>query len=412
MSQLDNTLKLLGITDTNIQVFGTRDEFHGRGSGRKKYLVIQAELTYTLRRCPSCGYNTLHPNGHKLTHVHIAGPMDRPVILELNKQRWRCSNCHSTCTATTPVVSTNHAIGHGLATHVLKLASKSLPAKTIASLTGISTNSVQRILTANIHPHASRRLPINLCFDEFRSTHGSMSFICIDADTHKSVKVLSDRLNRTIKQFFLSQYSTAERAAVQRVIMDMNASYQAFVHELFPNAELIIDRFHIIQLMGRTMDTIRTQCLKQLDKHSREYKVLKSLWRLFHKANPDAQNSRYLFGLNEYSTEQNAIDIGTDTFPAFKTAYETYIDLHDALMGRHADELKNIITNYQPNGTPLDTAMHTLRKNLNGVINAAKSSYSNGPIEGINRKIKELKRACYGFSNQANMFTRVYQLIA
>ncbi|PTV10489.1 ISL3 family transposase, partial [Lactobacillus helveticus] len=86
--------------------------------------------------------------GHKLTHVHIAGPMDRPVILELNKQRWRCSNCHSTCTATTPVVSTNHAIGHGLATHVLKLASKSLPAKTIASLTGISTNSVQRILTA------------------------------------------------------------------------------------------------------------------------------------------------------------------------------------------------------------------------------------------------------------------------
>ena len=119
------------------------------------------------------------------------------------------------------------------------------------------------------------------------------------------------------------------------------------------------------------MDTIRTQCLKQLDKHSREYKVLKSLWRLFNKANPDAQKSRYLFGLNEYSTEQNAIDIGTDTFPAFKTAYETYIDLHDALMGRHADELKYIITNYQPNGTPLDTAMHTLRKNLNGVINAA-----------------------------------------
>lgn len=45
MSQLDNTFKLLGITDTNIQVFGTREEFHGRGSGRKKYLVIQAELT-------------------------------------------------------------------------------------------------------------------------------------------------------------------------------------------------------------------------------------------------------------------------------------------------------------------------------------------------------------------------------
>ena len=226
------------------------------------------------------------------------------------------------------------------------------------------------------------------------------------------LKYLATALIEPSNSSFLVSTAPQNGAAVQRVIMDMNASYQSFVHELFPNAELIIDRFRIIQLMGRTMDTIRTQCLKQLDKHSREYKVLKSLWRLFHKANPDAQKSRYLFGLNEYSTEQNAIDIGTDTFPAFKTAYETYIDLHDALMGRHADELKNIITNYQPNGTPLDTAMHTLRKNLNGVINAAKSSYSNGPIEGINRMIKELKRACYGFSNQANMFTRVYQLIA
>lgn len=56
--------------------------------------------------------------------------------------------------------------------------------------------------------------------------------------------------------------------------------------------------------------------------------------------------------------------------------------------------------------------MATLRKNLTGVINAAKSPYSNGPIEGVNRKIKELKRSCYGFSNQENMFKRVYQLIA
>ena len=107
MSQLDNPLKLLGITDTNIQVFGTREEFHGRGSGRKKYLVIQAELTYTLRPLSQLWIQYVAPYGHKLTHVHIAGPMDRPVILELNKQRWRCSNCHSTCTATTPVVSTN-----------------------------------------------------------------------------------------------------------------------------------------------------------------------------------------------------------------------------------------------------------------------------------------------------------------
>ena len=116
------------------------------------------------------------------------------VILELNKQRWRCSNCHSTCTATTPVVSTNYAIGHGLATHMLKLASKSLPAKTIASLTGISTNSVQRILTANIHPHASRRLPINLFERPFLSYPNSS--LCVPMLAKKTVLSVGTYTNK------------------------------------------------------------------------------------------------------------------------------------------------------------------------------------------------------------------------
>lgn len=216
-----------------------------------------------------------------------------------------------------------------------------------------------------------------------------MSFICIDADTHKAVKVLGGRLNKDIKEFFINQYNVAQRAAVKRVVMDMNAAYQLIVHELFPNAEIIIDRFHIVQMIGRAMDQIRVTTLKQLD-----------------------GKSRYLFGLNEYSTQQNAIDLGTAVSPIFKTAYETYLAIHEALMDGHPRVLKRLITEYQPTGSVMDTAIATLRKNLPWIINAAKSPYSNGPIEGVNHKIKELKRTCYGFANQANMFVRVYQLIA
>lgn len=88
MSQLEGTRKLLGITDTNINIQDVREDFHGKGSGRKKYMVIHAELTYTLTNCPQCGFPDLHKNGHKLTHIHVEGPSDQPVLLELNKQRW------------------------------------------------------------------------------------------------------------------------------------------------------------------------------------------------------------------------------------------------------------------------------------------------------------------------------------
>ncbi|MGJ4013329.1 transposase [Levilactobacillus brevis] len=41
------------------------------------------------------------------------------------------------------------------------------------------------------------------------------------------------------------------------------------------------------------------------------------------------------------------------------------------------------------------------------MINSCRFSYSNGPIEGINRKIKTLKRNGYGFRNLTNFFNRI-----
>ena len=52
----------------------------------------------------------------------------------------------------------------------------------------------------------------------------------------------------------------------------------------------------------------------------------------------------------------------------------------------------------------MDIAIQTLRQNRKYVLNSAKFEYSNGPLEGINRKIKTLKRTCYGFANQKFFF--------
>ena len=48
-----------------------------------------------------------------------------------------------------------------------------------------------------------------------------MSFICLDADSHRLIALLGDRFNRTIKNFFIAHYSLAERTRVQTVTLDM-----------------------------------------------------------------------------------------------------------------------------------------------------------------------------------------------
>ncbi|WP_423789898.1 transposase [Liquorilactobacillus nagelii] len=48
---------------------------------------------------------------------------------------------------------------------------------------------------------------------------------------------------------------------------------------------------------------------------------------------------------------------------------------------------------------------------LKYVSNSCGSSLSNGPIKGINRKIKALKRICYGFKNMNHFYARILLIV-
>ena len=64
--------------------------------------------------------------------------------------------------------------------------------------------------------------------------------------SHDIVAILENRLTKTIREHFMNRYTNRERAAVKSVVVDLNAQY---IKALFPNARIIIDRFHIIQLV-------------------------------------------------------------------------------------------------------------------------------------------------------------------
>ncbi|MCR5748594.1 MAG: transposase [Lactobacillus sp.] len=51
--------------------------------------------------------------------------------------------------------------------------------------------------------------------------------------------------------------------------------------------------------------------------------------------------------------------------------------------------------------------MDTAKKNMAAVLNSVEYDFSNGPAEGINRRIKSLKRSCFGFGNLDNFRKRI-----
>ncbi|NEF99243.1 transposase, partial [Lactobacillus murinus] len=57
--------------------------------------------------------------------------------------------------------------------------------------------------------------------------------------------------------------------------------------KLFPNAKIIIDRFHIVQMLNRAVNSMRTDLMNRFDHNSKNYKLFKRNWKLFLKRYDD-----------------------------------------------------------------------------------------------------------------------------
>ena len=71
------------------------------------------------------------------------------------------------------------------------------------------------------------------------------------------------------------------------------------------------------------------------------------------------------------------------------------------------ERLIDVLENYRRSGQNMDTTISTLKKNMTAILNSVEYDFSNGPVEGINRRIKSLKRSCFGFRNLDNFRKRI-----
>ena len=91
-----------------------------------------------------------------------------------------------------------------------------------------------------------------------------MAFQYINTESGDILDILDQHDNFTIKNHFIVNYSLTDCKRVETVTIDMNASYVIVIRELFPNAKITIDRFHLVQLINRSMNKCRIQIMNQL----------------------------------------------------------------------------------------------------------------------------------------------------
>lgn len=375
-------------------------------------LVFYAELKTRPERCPVCGFiSKLVRYGSDQACVLVPSPSYRPTYMKLSRQRFRCELCRSVFQSETDYVRPHSTISTPVRQMVLFEALTNRSLSDIARRFHVADKTVQRIIDEEAAQHNYNQklwLPKHLAFDEFKATN-KMSFIWGDGDRHEIGAILPARTSYALTKYF-EGFPLNVRKQVQTVSLDLNAGYINLIPCLFPNAKVVVDRFHIVQMVSTALNMVRVQVMKSLPKCSKEYRFMKREWKVFLKDfnKLEASKPTYHVSVGYYETTVNLVAKCLDLNPAFRAAYEVYQDVLEAVRNRDATALESVLEHYRSLGNRMDQSIKTLKKYKKQVGNALRYDYSNGFLEGINSLIKKIKNTAYGYTNWHNFINRIF----
>lgn len=414
MSLLHSTKELLGIKDLNITLLDKKPTYGIRAGTISQ--EIYGILTYHPDACPHCGniHEPIIKYGFRTSKIALLSCAGQPLVLILKKQRFFCKACESVFIAQTPLVDKHCNISKPLKTKIAIDLTEKISEKELAKRHFVSHNTVSRIVDSAFSTFYPRynSLPKHMAFDEFKSTKsckGKMSFIYMDAQTHEILDIVENRqLPELIKYF--SHFTKQSRARVETISIDIYQPYISLIKQMFPNAKIVFDRFHIVQLFTRALIKTRIKVMKQFSKHSKEYKRLKRYWRLI-QTNSDKVNSSIFRKRPYFSNWVTDWEIVASSISVDRTLEEAYIayqHFRKAVEDKRPDLLYRYLIRYKNSESEyLKTCCNTLLDNWEYVENALKDDISNGPLEGINNFIKVIKRVAFGFRSFHHFRNRI-----
>ena len=443
---INDITKILDLKGSNIHV----SDVKVRKGIKEIYLSTDPEVTF----CPLCG-RRMHSRGiYKRRVNHPIMQDGLATVLIINQRRWRCSNeeCRYECNEEFSFVDKyrqNTNVSDLLIVDSFRDASLSVAQ--IAKRFHVSdSHALNTFLRYVDMPR--RQLTEAISIDEVFlniDQRKKYSLVIQDFITGEPIDLVVSRRKADTLPYF-SDIPRGERLKVKYLISDMYRPYAKYIDSYFPNAIHVIDAFHVISLINRRFDSYIVSVQRAIrkrdeDRHyeleqelgrriefnqSNEYYLLKKMrWTILKSEknlkpfkNPVYDHKlRKTMTLTEYQQRIYAID------PAFKkmqSLKDEYIKFNDRCSGNPKQarkELPLLIEKYKNSGfREFEEAAYTLEEFFDPIINSFimiqrinqttgevfSSRLSNGPVESLNRIIKDMKRVSRGYNNFNNIRTR------
>ncbi len=405
----NNTRKLLGLT---AEEFIPDEEWLSESivKGINSY-IIKGKWHKDIEICVNCKCHNIVKNGTYITKTKLPDMQYRPTFLHVRCSRFTCKNCKKSMSSRCDLKEKGCHISKDIKRRILVELTKNVSRKHIAEQFGVSDMTILRIMRELNNSYKRKNfnyLPEILCIDEFKSTKhcsGKMSFICVDGEQNKIFDILEDRRVDKLTKHFL-HYTREARNKVKYLVMDMNSNYGKLIKTVFPNAVIITDRFHIIQHINRNLNILRIKIMNTFNQNNNEYakkyRRLKKYWKLLLKDSfeLDCSNYKYHRMFKDIRTEAEIVDELLSYSDTLKEAYEFIQLLKYGYSARDSDFFFSTLSEI-PKSLPEDfrNKFKVFNRYKESIINAFNTTLSNGITEGLNNKIKVIKRVAFGYKS-------------
>jgi transposase len=283
-----------------------------------KGLTIVAEATKVeVPCCPKCNI-TMHKHGTRTNRFSDTPMQMEPVRLDIKRPRFRCETCGHIEMPELTFLDTKRRATHSL---VDAIREKCLGTtfRDLARQTGVSANTVKSIakdLITELEETVHYETPVIMGIDEVMLA-GAYRCVITNLATNNIFEILEYRTQDHLKPFFKD---LADREKVEWVCTDMWRPFKRSFAEYLPNAKLVIDKYHVIQMATKALEEERKKYQSELTRQQRIH-VKKSIrWITLKRPH------------NLSEPEQKALQALRENIPQLAVAYdfkEMFCEIYD-----------------------------------------------------------------------------------
>ncbi len=422
---MNKTKKLLNLLAGLGEDITIRDVSQVRIKSHRTRIDITINHKSHKRLCPHCGSSSCRKHGKEPSWVfHIPQGERCSSRLLFSRQRFKCSVCGGTFFEDPDWIYRNSHLSAPLARCIEEDLHHFIPKKDIARVNGVSPYFVS-LVASRLVPDVPAHLPSVICLDEKHSevfeakNTGScrVNFTTnfSNGETGELLDILPFRTIRKMEKYFKKHYSYKERCRVKHLCCDMAGCYTGLVRKCFPNADVCVDNYHVVNRLNRCVNDIRVREQNRLTA-ANEKKSASDLKHLSHKFVTSIYRQKYYWGENcgKYMArmEQHFSEC-----PELKDAYAMLQYFHEIFheyfpFDEKVKQLDLWISVFEKSTSPdIASAVKSVRKHLSYIHNAWKHGYSNATCEGNNNGIQAIKNLSFGIHSFRYFRTRALLIL-